>query len=830
MSQAAPGPLQPGFPSDAPLVCDSPEREESGCYHCGLPVPPGANYRVEVLGESRSMCCPGCAAVAQAIVDGGMEDYYRHRTEVADRVETLLPAQLAEMVIYDQPQLQRSFVSEGQEGIKEAALILEGIVCAACVWLSEKHVRALPGVLDFRVNFSSHRAQLRWDDERIKLSEILRAIADIGYRAHPFDPGRQEAVFKREQQRALRRLAVAGLGMMQVMMIAIALYSGDYHGMDDDLRHFFWWTSFVITIPVIAYSGATFFSGAWKDLRRRRLGMDVPVSLSILLAFVGSAWATFTGHGHVYFDTVTMFVFLLLTGRYLEMVARHRAGEAAEALVKLMPSVATRLDDEGNERVIPVFELSPGDRVRVRPGETLPADGVIVEGSSSVDSSILTGESLPLRRTVGDEVVGGTLNVESPLVVSVNRVGQDTVLSSIVRLMDRAQAEKPHIGEVADRVAQWFVLALLLVTALIALAWWQVDPEKAFWVTIAILAITCPCALSLATPAALTVATGRLTRMGLLVTRGHALETFAAVTHVIFDKTGTLTQGRLSLRQVDPVGALSREHCVVLAAALERASEHPIAHALLGAAEGEIPSVERAQAEPGRGMEGWVEGRRLRIGTYAYVSELFGPEVTGEVLAPPLGLRVWLADEGGLLAGFSFDDPLREEAASCVRELKSSGIEVWLLSGDRPEAAAEIAAEVGVSHYEGGLLPQDKLDRLAALQAGGAIVAMVGDGVNDAPVLARAQVSIAMGKGTPLAQASADMVLLSENLSQIPLGRRYAARTLAVVRQNLAWALGYNLIAIPLAAAGYVQPWLAAIGMSASSLLVVMNALRLKKG
>ncbi|HID48478.1 MAG TPA: heavy metal translocating P-type ATPase, partial [Chromatiales bacterium] len=497
------------------------------CFHCGLPVPPGSRYEVEIEGQARPMCCPGCQAVAQAIVDGGLGDYYRHRTAASVTARSPVPEELRELDIYDQPRVQRSFVrqeSGDRPQLRQASLILEGIVCAACVWLNERHVGSLPGVEEFRVNYSTHRASVKWDDSVIHLSDILRAIAAIGYVAHPFDPGRQERIYKKERHQALKRLAVAGLGAMQVMMLAVAMYAGDYYGMEARLELFFRWVSLVIATPVVLYAARPFFQGAWRDLRRRQLGMDVPVALAIGGAYLASCWATLSQGGEVYFDSVTMFTFFLLVGRYLEMAARHRAGQAAEELVKLLPAVATRVTPDGEE-VVAVAELRPGDRVRIRPGDSIPADGRVVEGRSSVDESLLTGESLPLARRVGEALVGGSVNVESPLLMEVEKVGEDTVLAAIQRLLDRAQSEKPRLASLADRVAGWFVAVILVLAVLTGWWWWQHDPARAGWVVLSMLVVTCPCALSLATPAALTAATGSLTRMGVLTTRGHALET-----------------------------------------------------------------------------------------------------------------------------------------------------------------------------------------------------------------------------------------------------------------------------------------------------------------
>jgi len=798
----------------------------SNCYHCDLPVPPGAHYPVEIDGEVREMCCPGCQAVASAIVANGLTDFYQYRTEKSRNPQQAMEEVFATLSLYDKPELQKDFVSQESGHLRQASLILEGIVCAACVWLNERHVMALPGVIEFRINYSTRRARVKWDDEKIHLSDILKAIAAIGYVAHPFDAGRQEKLQKRERSRALRGLAIAGLGAMQVMMLAVAMYAGEYQGMDQDLRQFMRWVSLLITLPVVFYSAAPFFKSAWRDLKYRQLGMDVPVSLAIGTAFVASVWMTIQDKGEVYYDSVTMFTFFLLAGRYLEMMARHRAGQAAEELVRLLPVTATRVQ-EGKDEVVSASELQVSDLVRIKPGETIPADGLIIEGESSVDESLLTGESVPVSRKVNSRIIGGSINIESPLVMRVEQVGEDTVLSSIVRLLDRAQTEKPKLAQLADRIAGWFVAAILVLASIIAWYWWQHDPENAFRICLSVLVVTCPCALSLATPAALVAATGQLTRLGLLTTRGHALETLAKATHIVFDKTGTLTQGRLQLEKVINLGCESNDQALTIAATLETGSEHPIAKAIIE------PAINLAEARDivavtGRGMQATIDGQLYRIGKPDFITELNHQSIARSMLAQQKTV-VALGDENKVLALFVLTDVIREDAKASISALQAQGLEVSLLSGDQASIVNAVAKQLGIRDAQSGLLPDEKLQRIQAMQQKGDIVVMVGDGVNDAPVLAAAQVSIAMGSGSQIAHASADMVLLSERLPHIVDGVVMARRTLSVIRQNLIWALVYNVLALPLASMGMVAPWMAAIGMSASSLVVVLNALRLTR-
>ena len=800
------------------------------CFHCGLPVPAGARFAAVIGGQRQPMCCAGCEAVAAAIVAAGLTDFYRHRTAPSRRPEELIPEPLRGLELYDRADLQKSFVRAEGEHVREAALILEGIVCAACVWLNERQVSRLPGVLEFRVNYSTHRARARWDERQIKLSEILAAIAAIGYVAHPFDPNRQQALQQRERTVALRRLAVAGLGSMQVMMLAVGLYVGDHQGMEDWIREFLRWICLILAAPVVTYSARSFYEGAWRDLRRGRLGMDVPVALAIVAAFVASVWHTWRGAGEIYYDSVTMFVFFLLAGRFLEMTARHRAARISEALVRMLPATATRLDGRDREEIIPIAELAPGDRVLVRPGETIPADGRVIEGASSVDESLLTGESLPRVRHVGAALIGGAVNVESPLVLRVEKVGAETVLSAISRLLDRAQSEKPRLALLADRIAAWFVAALLAVAAVVFLAWWSASGfDAAFRITLAVLVVTCPCALSLATPTALVAATGALTRLGVLTTRGHALETLARATHVIFDKTGTLTFGRLRVAATETVGPVDARRAAQLAAALERGSEHPVGRALAEMAEESAVVALDVRNTPGSGVEGWIEGRRYRLGRPEFVAGLSQAAIPDRAGRDAASTWVALGDDTALLAWFRLTDLVRPGAAAAVAALRARGLAVELLSGDRPEAVAHVARQVGIAAATGDLSPQDKLERLRRLQSQGAVAAMVGDGVNDAPVLAAAQVSLAMGGGTQLAHATADMILLSENLEHLAGGVDMARRALTIMRENFAWAIGYNVLALPLAAGGWLTPWMSAIGMSFSSLLVVANALRLRQ-
>lgn len=799
---------------------------DAACFHCGLPLPDERAYAVAIDGVARLMCCAGCAAVAQLISSGGMTDYYRTRSALPDAPAADCAG--AELASYDLSELQSRFARRHADGTSEAALTLEGIRCAACAWLNEQQVRRLPGVLEATVNYSTQRMWVRWDQRAVRLSRILAAIAGIGYSARPYDPAKHAAVLSTAHREALKRFALAGLGMMQVMMLAAPAYLSDSGDLSADLSQLLRWASLTITLPVLAYCGNEFFTGAWRAVRHRRIDMDVSIALGLATAFAASVWATWRGRGDVYFDSVTMFLFLLLGVRYLEQRMRFRAGNALAALASVLPSTVQRLARYPASRdaeTISTAALCPGDCMLIAPGERVAADGVVLEGRSELDESLLTGESRPIAKRPGERVISGTINTSSPLFVRAEKVGSDTTVAHIAQLMERALAQKPRAALLADRAAACFVAALLAVTAAALAYWWMVAPARAVPIAIALLVITCPCALSLAAPAALTAAAYRLARSGLVPVRAACIERLSEVTDVVFDKTGTLTVGRPALVGVQLLGDRSEAASLAIAAGLEYGSEHPIGRALREIAP-HAPPAESVVNQPGAGVQGSIAGVPYRIGSEEFVARLSGP--------PPLraethsqGTVVALGSSEGWIARLRFADALRPEAVAAVRALLGDGRAVHLLSGDGAEATACVADAAGIAERIGDATPATKVEYVRNLQRNGAVVAMIGDGVNDAPSLAAADIAVAMGSGTDIAQSAADLLLLSRNLNALPDALRTARRAKRVMRQNFAWATLYNAIAVPLAAAGYVSPSIAAIGMSVSSLVVLSNALRL---
>lgn len=732
--------------------------------------------------------------------------------------------------VFAHPFVEERFTRASAEGFREAFLLIDGIRCGACALNVERTLQKLSGVSEAEVNFSTHRARVVWDASRLKLVDILTAVLNSGYGARPYDPSQRECGLEAERRRRLRKLGIAGLFGMQVMAISLALYAGDFNGIEDPLRALLRWASLVLVIPVIAYSASSFFVNAAADLRRGRTGMDVPVSLGLLIAFTGSVHATITDTGAIYFDSVVMFVFFLLLARYVEFSARARHARIAESLVTAPPTMATRLREDAEvltREPVLAATLVPGERVMVAGGETVPADGVVVSGQSTLDESLLTGESRPVQKSAGDRVIAGSVNFENPVEIRVSRTADDSLLATTLRLMERARAARPPAERLADRIAGNFVAAVLLLAVIVALYWWHAAPERWLPVTVSVLVITCPCALSLATPAALAAGVGALTKLGLIVTRGHVLETLARANRFVFDKTGTLTLGKLDLNRVELHGNLSEDSAVCIAAGIERNVTHPLARSIRPHCLGVPAEAKEVTVTPGRGVEGRVDGNRYFIGSSGFIAErLADPQLPRRFDTRHGDTLVLLADESGVLASFLFRDEPRPDASRLVGNLRSLGFRLSILSGDRPQAAELLASRLGIRDMSGGLLPEQKLAAIREMQAAGDIVAVVGDGINDAPLLAGADVSFAMADGPEAARASADLILMSDRLSSIAISVAVARRTRAVIAQNVIWAVAYNLLALPAAALGFVSPWLAAIGMSVSSLVVVGNGLR----
>lgn len=805
-----------GAASSSPLADALVQPRADQCFHCGDELAQ-APFVARILGADRPMCCLGCQLAAQSIVEAGLEGYYLDRTELSATAP--LPEGLSLLSAFDQPALQEAFVFD-EQGLSCTELSIGGVRCAACGWLIEKKLLQLPGVAQVAVNLTNQRMAVHWRADEQPVSGLIAAVEALGYSARPFRQDTHGALMAREARQMLMRLGVAGLGAMQAMMYAVAVYLGDYTGMDGQARDFFHWIGLVVSLPVVLYAGEPFYRSAWRAVRARSLNMDVPVSIALLMTFVASLYATWSRSGEAYFDSVSMFIFFLLAGRYVELKARQRASQTAHDLMTIEPMLVERLQD-GQAHTVAAHQLEVGDRIRVPAGGLIPCDAQVLAGCGPVSEALLTGEARPVTKQVGDTVLGGSQNYDQPLELMVLKPVQGSQQAVLDRLMSRALSERSPVVQQADRMARWFVARVLVLAVGVFVAWWWIDPSRALWATLAVLVATCPCALSLATPISLTTGTRRLAELGVVVTRGHVIETWPKVSHVLLDKTGTLTTGEPVL--IDQTNLQAGHDWLHVAAALEQGSNHPLARAFRRAVGKQaLPEVSNLEHVAGAGVCGVVDGRAYRLG-HAGFGGARAEERLGTVLFGAQG------DGWTPLAEFAFADRLRPDAQDTVQRLQAQGVQVWMLSGDPGPEPAQLGQSLGLDDVRGGLLPEDKVAVVKALHAQGHTVMMVGDGVNDAPVLATADVSVAMASGTDLARISADVILLGDRLSGLVTGARVAERSRQIIRQNLRWALFYNLAALLPAALGYVPPWLAAIGMSLSSLLVVLNALRLAR-
>lgn len=787
-----------------------------GCHHCGEPLPPEPPVRT-LDGVARAFCCDGCAAAAAWIGDARLGDYYRLRSDKATRVDL----DDADFRDWDRDDLLGDHVREVGDA-REVTVLTDGMRCAACAWLVDRALRHEPGVLDAGANAVTGRIRIRWDPEKGRLSNVLHRLASLGYRPYLAGGEARERARRDERKRWLLRLGVAGLGAAQAMMLAEALYLDTRGEMSLATRDFFRWLTVLVAAPVVFWSGWPFIEGMLRELRGRRPGMDTLVASATLMAYGASVVETVRGGPHVWFDAAVMFVFLLLAARMLEQRARGIASAQVDALARARPALATREISDGRRETIPVGALVPGDIACVAAGESVPADGVLLGSDASFEEALLTGESNPVRKLAGEPVFAGTVCRERPARIEVRAVGAATRLSQLANLVEQAQAHRPPLASLADRIARVFVVALALAAVVVYAAWRVHDPSRAFEVMLALLVISCPCALSLSVPAALAAAHGALSRLGVLAVRPGALESLAAATDVVFDKTGTLTDGRPRLGDVDTFGGLTPGQALRIAAALERDTGHPLAAAFVGPGDARAPDTMQAtqvRTVPGAGVEGTIAGTRWRLGHAGFVGGLARDD-HGDV---------WLGSDAGVAARFPVHETVRADARDAVAALSRLGLRLHLSSGDGAAAVSRIGAAVGIDDVHARQSPEQKLAFVRALQSQGRRVAMVGDGLNDAPVLGGADVSLAMGGGAVLAQRAADLVATHPSLSRIPDAVGLARRTRRVIHQNLGWSLGYNVLALPLAAAGLVTPWVAALAMALSSLTVTLNALRLAR-
>jgi len=813
------------------------------CFHCGLPILPGGRWREPVLGEPRDFCCAGCQTVAQAISAGGLEDYYRLRTASAPTASARDEFQDR---LLDREELQESFVRRvGRH--REASLVLEGVRCPACLWLIERRLSAQPGVVEATAGYAGQSARVVWDPSRIGLSGIRAAVREIGYEARPFDPSHRAGIEAAAARRNSARLVFAGVLGMMVMNLAVAAYflgGPDTAGRLPLWESFGRWCALFASAVLLAYPGQDFFAGAWRDVRRRRVGMDTPIVLGLCAAWAGSAWATVEGSGPVYFDAIAMLVFFVLLARAFETRARLAAAAVLDRFAIVEPATARRVDVDGLESEVTALDLSDGDVVRVCPGEIVPADGVLMEGQSSFDEAVVTGEPWPRARAAGDVVVAGSCNRDQPVLLRVTGAGEASTLGQVRRLLERGLASRPPFAQLADRLAGRLVVVVLVLSAATAVYWSVRNPAAMLPATVAVLLVTCPCALALATPIALSVAAARFAAIGVLPARMEAVERLASSDTMVFDKTGTLTLSAPVLESVRTAGGLDSETALEIAAELEAASSHPIGRALRsalalrspgeGGAGGSAAAMEARADHEGQGFTGTVSGVQWWIGSPGFA---LGSADAPEELAAPLfssrgeaRLTAVLTDRQGRTALFTFAEELRDGAKAAVADLRRTGIRyAALLSGDAPEPVERLGKSLGFDEARGGMTASAKLEWIHSRDDSGSRLFFVGDGLNDAPTLAAAGTSASFAEAPQLALLASDFVILGKSLAPLAAARRIALRSRRLLAQNVVWALAYNLLCVPLAAFGLVPPWAAALGMSVSSLVVVANAMRLAR-
>jgi Cu2+-exporting ATPase len=790
--------------------------KSSNCFHCGLPNPQSP-LTLEINDETKQFCCLGCQSAAKTIIDSGLSEYYRFHQPDQHPVENALTEKIqTTFLIYDREDVQQEFVQSLDDSTSECILIIEGISCSACTWLIEKRLLQLEGVNKASVNAGTHRLSLNWNSQETPLSSIFQSLFLIGYRASPFSPDHEDIVNQRTAKKFILRLGVAGIGMMQAMMNAVALYSGEITQVHE---RWLWWTSLFLTLPVIFISAWPFFTAAWHSLKGKQLSMDVSVSIAILSAFLASVYATIVGHGEVYFESVNMFTFFLVLSRYLEFRARTLAHAQGNAVRNHLPQTC-QLVTENETQFVSTRDLKLGDVINLLPGDTCPVDGIVTSGSSEFDESSFTGEFRGIKKSKGDKVSAGTINQYQSIQIKMESTTTGSTFNLLQNLMERASAEKSRIAELADKGSRQFIWTTLVISLIIGLVWLWVDADRAFWIVISVLVVTCPCALSLATPTALAQSTLFLKKHGIIVTRGYALERLATLKHIAFDKTGTLTEGVFSINhsELTQEGVrlkLTLHDALQIAARLENNSEHSIATAFK-----DIPvtnnryNLHDIEQIPSRGIAAKSDLGEWFIGS-------------GEK-ANQLGTSLSLSLNNSTVATFIVRDQLRQTVEPTFLASQKLGIKTHVLTGDNNPLAEKELRDVNLTgDFQFGCLPEDKVEWISNRDEQN--IAVVGDGLNDAPLLAKAPLSIAVMNATDMTKSQADIVLLTNDLQSLVTAVKTARKTQRIIRQNLAWALLYNAIALPIASLGWVSPWQAAIGMSVSSLVVVGNAIRLRK-
>lgn len=810
------------------------------CDHCLLEFPDREAVYDEIKGLKKVFCCNGCKGIYRLINDEGLGEFYNRR-------DSWVPGPAEDKAV-DLAAFNEHVIQTGDE--LETDIILDGIRCASCVWLNEKVLQRTRGVTYANVNYATHKAKIRWNPQETGIDNVLARIKSIGYTPKPFTAKAYEKEMENRKRDLLIRFGTASFFSMQLMLYSVALYAGYFQGIDEETKNIFHVISLLLTTPVLFYSGWPFITGAVNGLRHFNFNMDLLITTGAGSAYLYSIYEMFSG-GKVYFDTAAMIITLILLGRYIEAGAKGRASQAITRLLSLSPKEARKVISDQQSAVSSqklrslerkmtiISSINVGDMIEVIPGEKIPLDGIVIEGSSEVDESMLTGESKPVSKSAGSDVFCGTQNLYGNFIFQVRKTAGDTVLSQIIKTVEEAQARRAPVQTTADRVVGIFVPAILLLS----LATWM------YWIfhgsfttdavmnAVSVLVIACPCALGLATPLAILAGTTKGASKGILIKGGDVIEKSRNIGIIVLDKTGTLTEGRPVLRSFKGTGMPDME-ALRLASSLERLSEHSIGKALVNASKGlELNDATGFKAYPGRGIKGAISGKPALIGNREFM-EAYGIDVAAdrnllsEIESSELSgaTVVYLSYEGKLAGIFSVSDTVRKEAVDVVNMLKHKRLDVAMITGDNIKTAAAVAKEAGIDAVKAQMSPVEKAEEIKRMQESGRRVIMVGDGINDAPALVQADVGIAMGRATDIALESSDIVLMRNDLNLLPYAVNISKKTFSVIRQNIFWAFFYNAVAIPLAVAGILHPIVAAGAMALSSLSVVGNSLRLKRG
>ncbi|WP_444994094.1 heavy metal translocating P-type ATPase [Aliikangiella sp. IMCC44359] len=804
--------------------------ETARCYHCYLDIPSGTNYQSIVLGGNRAFCCPGCQAIAEMISTNGLESFYQFRTKSNIKPDDILPQELLELESLDSPDVLSSITTQSQGEYQTIELGIEGITCAACGWLIKNQIKKRFDVNDIQVNTTTNRARLKFT-KSTQLSSILKNIRELGYRAYPFSEDQQEKLVKAEDRAYSRRLIVAGLAMMQVMMFATGLYIGDFQDISKEHAYFLHLVSGLLATPVVFYSALPFFSSAWKALKHFHFGMNLPISIAIIASYSASIYSLLSNGKVYYFDSVVMFIFFLLVGRFIEHKMRLKAILKQQNFKQLIPLSVNRKNADGTIEVISTAKIKPSDQLIINAGAIVPVDGILLNGTAEVNEAVITGEFMPRKKNYRDSLYSGSENTSASFVMQATTNLADCRVQKLLQLQNNSEHLTSSEVSVADKIANWYVIILLVISLLTGFIWWQIDPSKVFPIILSLLVVSCPCALSLATPAAVAAAIARLTDRGLMIKDKSTLSRLAKINQAFFDKTGTLTLGKMSIHSTLLHATISEMECIQIAANLESISNHPIANAFKSLNIPSLPEAELKEVISG-GIEGVINNQTYRIGKKEFVqqqSKLNNIEIPLVTNKDCSNLLIYLTKNNQHIATFILTDELNASSDRALKHLQKLNIETHLISGDSPKVCELIGSQFNFSSIIANVSPEQKLQTIQSAQQKGNCVLMIGDGVNDIGALSQADVGITLGVASHLSRGASNAVLVSQNLTVISEAIQVARKLNRIIRQNLSWAVFYNLIALPFAIMGLIPAWLAAIGMTASSLIVVLNAIRLRR-